>query len=122
MSGTKHILVVDDEKLLLLTTKIILQRAGYQVTTALDGYEALRLLHSKHYTLVIVDLRMPGLDGMDLILEIRKTHPNMPIVVFAANGNDESVKEAAARGANAYLVKPIDPSLILEKVRNFVPA
>ncbi len=122
MSGTKHILVVDDEKLLLLTTKIILQRAGYQVTTALDGYEALRLLHSKHYTLVIVDLRMPGLDGMDLILEIRKTHPNMPIVVFAANGNDESVKEAAARGANAYLVKPIDPSLILEKVRNFAPA
>ncbi|MGE5223074.1 MAG: response regulator [Omnitrophica WOR_2 bacterium] len=120
MSGLQQILVVDDEKLLLLTIRVILERAGYRVTTAQDGYEALRCLKSKGYTLAIVDLRMPGLDGLDLILEIRKAYPDMLIVVFAANGNDDSVKEATARGANAYLVKPIDPSLFLDKVRDIV--
>lgn len=122
MSRLKQILVVDDEKLLLLTTKVILERAGYTVTTAQDGFEALHFLKSKSFTLAIVDLRMPGLDGLDLILEIRKAHPNMPIAVFAANGNDDTVKEAENRGADAYMVKPIDPSLFLEKVRNIVQA
>ncbi len=118
MSGLKQILVVDDEKLLLLTTRVILERAGFKVTTAQNGSEALQRIKSKSFTLAIVDLRMPGLDGLDLILEIRKKRPNMPIVVFAANGNDDSVKEALTRGADAYLVKPIDPSLFLDKVRD----
>ncbi|MCB9419668.1 MAG: response regulator transcription factor [Ardenticatenaceae bacterium] len=116
MSGTKSILVVDDEPNLRKTLAMILQRAGYVVTTAGNADEAHRLLRAGAYGLVFLDIKMPDKSGLTLLAEIRELYPDMPIVLLTAHASLDSAIEAVRRGANDYLLKPIDPPQILERV------
>jgi DNA-binding response OmpR family regulator len=116
MSVTQSILVVDDEPNLRKTLALILQRAGYTVMTAGSADEAHQLLGAGAFGLVFLDIKMPDKSGLTLLKEIRDIYPEMPIVLLTAHASLESAIEAVRVGATDYLLKPIDPPQILERV------
>lgn len=101
-----RILVVDDENEILVSCRKILERAGYDVSTASQGLEALRLLKASRFDLFFVDLKMPGLSGMDILSLARTIDPSLIIVMFTAYARVETAVEAVKRGAFDYLAKP----------------
>jgi DNA-binding NtrC family response regulator len=101
-----RILVADDEKEILVSCKKILERAGYEVSTAADGDEGLRQLKSSRFDLLFVDLRMPGRTGMEIISLARAHDPSMMIIMFTAYATLDTAVEAIKRGAFDYLAKP----------------
>lgn len=113
---TSSILVIDDEKNLRHTLALILQRAGYSVTTAADGSEARQYLQSGAFDLVFLDLKMPGVDGLTLLPELRSLYPDMPVLILTAHATLDSAIIAVRQGARDYLLKPIDPAQILSRV------
>jgi DNA-binding response OmpR family regulator len=116
MSINQSILVVDDEPNLRKTLALILQRAGYVVTTAGSADEAHQLLRAGAYGLVFLDIKMPDKSGLTLLSEIRELYSEMPIVLLTAHASLDSAIEAVRKGADDYLLKPIDPPQILERV------
>jgi len=103
-----RILIVDDEENLCRVTQLRLQQAGYEVATAHDGESALEMLERTPQDLVITDLRMPGLSGMELLRRIKQAQPETIVVVFTAFGTIESAVEAMKAGAYDYLIKPVN--------------
>ena len=101
-----RILVVDDEKEILVSCRKILERAGYEVSTATEALEALNLLKASRFDLFFVDLKMPGLSGMDALSLARTIDPSLMIVMFTAYARLETAVEAVKRGAFDYLAKP----------------
>src|SRR5437870_1721432 len=101
-----RILVADDEKEILVSCRKILERAGYEVTTASEGLEALSVLKASRYDLFFVDLKMPGLSGLDVLTLARTIDPSLMIVMFTAYAKFETAVEAVKRGAFDYLAKP----------------
>jgi two-component system response regulator HydG len=101
-----RILVVDDEKEILVSCRKILERAGYEVATATEGLEALNLLKASRFDLFFVDLKMPRLSGMDALSLARTIDPSLMIVMFTAYARLETAVEAVKRGAFDYLAKP----------------
>lgn len=118
MSAT--ILIVDDEENLRLTLSRILTKAGFTVTTASSGEEALRLLQAGAYELTFIDLLMPGIGGLALLKELRKLYPEMPVLILTAHATLDSAIEAVRQGARDYLVKPADPELIIARVKEIL--
>lgn len=101
-----RILVADDEKEILISCRKILERAGYEVATAADGAEALKILKSARFDLFFVDLRMPGRSGMEIVSLARSIDPSMMIIMFTAYATLDTAVEAIKRGAFDYLAKP----------------
>jgi nitrogen regulation protein NR(I) len=108
ISERKQILVVDDEANLRRVLSAQLSRDGYDVHTAEDGEAALALLREHHIDLVITDLRMPKVDGMDLLRTALRDDPQRPVVLLTAHGTVDNAVEALKTGAFDYLTKPFD--------------
>ncbi len=107
MALPKKILVVeDDEEMRALLEEFFLEE-GFETESVNDGSEAFRKLVKESFDLVITDIRMPGLTGLDILPGIRKLQPEVPIIVITAFGSDEIRQRALERGATAYLEKPI---------------
>ena len=104
----KRILVVDDEEGLRRVTQLKLQQAGYEASTAADGQSALDLLVRHPQDLVITDLKMPGMSGIELLTRIRDEYPEIIVILVTAFGTIESAVEAMRLGAFDYLIKPIN--------------
>ncbi len=104
----QRILIVDDEENLRRVTQLRLQQAGFEVATAPDGESALTLLEKSPQDLVITDLRMPGLSGLDLLRRVKEAYPETIVMVFTAFGTIESAVEAMKEGAYDYLIKPVN--------------
>ncbi len=104
----KQILVVDDEPNLRRVLSAQLERDGYDVHTAEDGEQALGILKEHHIDLVITDLRMPRLDGMELLRRAQKLDAELPVVMITAHGTVDNAVEALKSGAFDYLTKPFD--------------
>jgi signal transduction histidine kinase/CheY-like chemotaxis protein len=102
------ILVVDDEKNVLVTVVAILQQEGYDVDAAPDGASALEAIRTRHYDLVLTDLKMPGVDGLAVLEEVRKRSPATVTVMMTGYGSVDSALEAVQRGAYEYLLKPAE--------------
>ncbi|MDO6691656.1 sigma 54-interacting transcriptional regulator [Aliiglaciecola sp. 3_MG-2023] len=103
-----RILLVDDDENLLRLMTIRLQGEGYQVATAEGGKEALRLLNTQSFDVVLSDLRMPGLDGLSLFEEIVSLRRDIPVILMTAHGTIQDAVEATQRGVFGFLTKPID--------------
>lgn len=103
------VLIVDDEKVFLLSLKKHILRLGYDVVTAASGQEALALLKERPVAVVITDLMMPGMGGVQLMLSAKELHPSLPFIVFTARGCVESAVNAIRLGALDYLEKPFNP-------------
>ena len=110
----ERILVVDDEpNMLRLLKTIIMDKTGYEVTTTNNPLEVSKLLQEDHYDLVITDLKMPLVDGIDLIEIIKKIEATLPIIVITAYGTVETAEEAIQKGAYDFITKPFRKETIL---------
>jgi len=103
----KSILVVEDDEEMRSLLKDFLKGEGFDVDSADNGSEAFRKLARGVFNLIITDVKMPGLNGLDILPGIKKLQPQAPVIVITAFGSDEVYKKAFERGASVYLKKPI---------------
>jgi two-component system response regulator FlrC len=101
------ILVVDDEPAMRLLLSSVLKEEGHDVTAAASGEEALQLIAKRHYHLVLTDLKMPGISGLDLLEQVKRDDPGTAVIILTAFGTVEGAVEAMRRGAVHYLLKPL---------------
>lgn len=113
----KNILVVDDEKLQREIYETILTSADYDVSTASSGEAALKFLDDRKFDLVLTDLKMTGISGLDLLHQVMSRDSSISVILITGHGTIESAKEALRSGAFDYLEKPVDQSLLLEAVQ-----
>jgi len=105
---------VDDElDMLELLELIILDKTPYRVSTTNNPLEALQMLANQAFDLLITDLRMPALGGLEVIREVREKYPDLPVIVITAYGSSESAEEAIRAGAYDYITKPFRKEHIL---------
>ncbi len=116
MSGT--ICIVDDEPSILNTLSSILEDEGHQVSVAKSGIEALKLIRAEQPDLVILDIWMPELDGLETLKRVRQQFPNMMVIMMSGHGSVETAVKATKLGAYDYLEKPLDLEKITILVRN----
>jgi two-component system response regulator AtoC len=118
----KTILVVDDDKSILRTFTRILQKCGYEIETAETGKEAIIKAENRHYDLALVDIRLPDMDGTDLLAKLKKQLLNTVKIMITGFPSLETGVKALDEGADAYLVKPVKPHELLilleEKLKN----
>ncbi|HEX7972929.1 MAG TPA: response regulator transcription factor [Anaerolineales bacterium] len=112
------ILVVDDEEMVRSSLEEILRLEGYDVKTALDGEDALLFLQSEGFDLVLLDLKMPGMDGMDVLRAAGRVAPEAKVILLTGHGSLESAIEALRHGAQDYILKPAPSHDILNSVAN----
>lgn len=105
---TAKLLLVDDDESLLRLLSLRLQSEGYEVQSASSGQDALKMLNTGHYDMVLSDLRMPGLDGISLFEEIVALRRDIPVVLMTAHGTIQDAIDATQRGIMGFLTKPID--------------
>ncbi|MCD4721259.1 MAG: sigma-54 dependent transcriptional regulator [Desulfobacula sp.] len=111
-----NILVADDEDRMRHLLSVMLQRNGYKVDQAQDGLEALKMIKENPYDLLISDIKMPGLDGMGLLKELRKEENLIPVIFITAFATVESSVEAMKAGASDYITKPFEEERIIVTV------
>ncbi len=118
----KQILLIDDDELILKVINRILTKEGYDVKTATNGKDALEMLESQKFDLLITDIMMPYSNGYEVISKF-KQHPNavgVPIMVISSIGTEKAVREGLNIGADEYLRKPIMPDELMIRVRRFL--
>ncbi len=114
----ERILVVDDEpNMLRLLQTILTGKTGYEVVTTNNPLEVGKLLQEESFDLVITDLKMPLVDGMDLIDIIKKIDIHLPIIIITAYGTTETAEEAVTKGAYDFITKPFRKETILITIK-----
>jgi DNA-binding response OmpR family regulator len=116
MESTRSVLIIDDEANLRRSLSVILQRAGYSVTTTGGAQDAWLALETSSFDLVLLDIKMPGISGLDLLPQICQKYPDVAVVLITAHATLESAIEAVRRGARDYLLKPINPAQLLSRL------
>ena len=109
MAENPLMLIIDDEEAIRDSCSQVLKKDGYTVKTAKDGIEGLKLIKNKSFQVVFLDLRLPGIDGMEVLSRIKEENPETPVVIITAYASIESAVEAMKRGAFDYLAKPFSP-------------
>lgn len=111
---TQRILIIDDEvDMLMLLRMIIEDNTNYEVETTNSPTEGIKLLKEEDFDLVITDLKMPGMDGMELFDEFREIKPEIPVIIITAYGSPETASEALQRGVTDFIAKPFRKDSIL---------
>ncbi|MBI2931270.1 MAG: response regulator [Planctomycetes bacterium] len=112
MEPKAKVLVVDDENVVCASLNRVLSEDGYSVDTAHNGYSALQRIEEEPFDIAFVDLRMPGMDGLEVLRRIRKRHPQTQVVIVTGYGTPEAENEATALGVCDFLAKPLSPEVI----------
>jgi DNA-binding NtrC family response regulator len=112
MSGATHILIIDDEPNLRLMFRTVLESAGYHVAEASDGTHGLEQLRRSPADLVLLDLRMPGIDGMAVLRQLRGAGNPVPVIIITAHGSIPDAVGAMRLGAIDFLSKPVTPDVL----------
>jgi DNA-binding response OmpR family regulator len=111
------VLIVDDEIALANTLAQRLQMRNLKVDTAYDGEQALSKLENGKPDVIVLDLRMPGMDGMDVLRAIKKASPDIQVIVLTGHGTDRDEEEARKLGGFDFLKKPADIELLAHKIK-----
>lgn len=113
-----RILVAEDEPHILLLIQRKLESAGYTVETSLNGDEALELALQEHFDLLILDVMLPGQEGLDVCRQIKTTQGNNApaVIIISARGQQPDVEAGIEAGADDYIIKPFSPRTLLEHV------
>ncbi|MGE5257229.1 MAG: sigma-54-dependent transcriptional regulator [Hyphomicrobiales bacterium] len=114
------ILIVDDEKNYLLVLSAVLEEEGYEVLTALGGPEALEIQKSSDLDLVLTDMKMPGMDGIELLEQIKGRDLELPVIMMTAHGTIDKAVEAMQKGAYSYILKPFDNERLILYVKKAI--
>ncbi|MCA9752872.1 MAG: response regulator [bacterium] len=112
----KRILVVDDQESMREMLADLLDLMGLTVSTVGSGAEALRLLEDQEVDLVITDLNMPQMDGMELMKQVKAAHPGLPVIVITGYGTFNTEKQVLSNGADGYIPKPCTINRVQETV------
>jgi DNA-binding NtrC family response regulator len=112
-----QVLLIDDELIALTNLTTVLEREGYAVTACKTGEEGVAAMQSTAFDLVLTDLRMPGIDGMDVLRHIRETTPEVPVIMITGHATLDSAVDAMKAGAYHYIAKPFRLSEVREVVR-----
>ena len=113
-----NILIIDDEKAIRKTLSEILSFEGYKIDEAGDGEEGLKRFTDKSYDLVLCDIKMPKLDGIEFLDRAKAVNPDIPIIMISGHGNIDTAVEAVKKGAYDYISKPPDLNRLLITIRN----
>ena len=116
MTEQSRILIIDDQESIRKSLKLALEKEGYLVETAENGQEAIRKSKEQFYNMALVDLRLPDMDGIELLTKMRETVPKMVKIIITGYPMLENAIEAVNRGADGYVVKPVNMSKLLETV------
>ncbi len=111
-TATKKVLVIDDDPVVGKSFDRVLSPKGYAVISAADGAEALDKLAKEHYDVVFTDIKMPGMDGLEVAKRIKGTNPWMPVVIVTGYGTEANEMQARQLGVSHFLHKPLTPELI----------
>jgi len=122
MADKIKVLMVDDEEQFRSTTSKILTRRGYATTIAGSGEEALDILNKSPQDVVILDVKMPGMNGHQTLAEIKKIDPDVPVIMLTGHGDLDSAKESLKHGASDYLNKPCEIDLLAAKINDVYTA
>lgn len=120
MSEKKKVLVCEDNPNIQLLLKIFFQKRGYEPIMAPDGVEAIELAKAHQPSLIVMDVIMPGKDGIEAVRELRASGVTTPIVMLTSKDYEEDRKRALAAGATVYLLKPFNPSELQKVVEPFL--
>lgn len=115
----EHILVVDDEEDILELVQYNLVREGYQVKGALSGEDALKKIAKESFDLIVLDLMLPGIDGLEVAKQLRNDKKNqfVPIIMLTAKGEEADVVTGLELGADDYVTKPFSPRILVARIR-----
>lgn len=118
----KSILVVDDSAVIRQVEETVLGKAGYQITSANGGTEAITKMETTTFNLILTDLNMPDLDGVSLIKHVRSSakHRLTPVVMITTESKDSKKQEGKAAGATAWMVKPFTSDQLLSVVKRII--
>lgn len=114
------ILIVDDEPDIALILKLQLEDAGYRTATARDGVEGLEAITRDSYSLVLLDIKMPRIDGLQMLERVQRSHPQLAVVMMTAHGSEDIAVEAMKNGALDYIAKPFSTEDVLQKVKRAI--
>ena len=106
----EKILIIDDEDIILRLSTDILTKADYEVRTTSDGYEGVKLLENERFDLLLTDIKMPDIDGIEVIRRVRTNNKEIPIIVITAHGTLDVAIDALRLGAHGFLLKPFAPA------------
>ena len=118
MSKKINVLMVDDEDQFRATTSRLLTRRGYNTTMAGTGEEAIKILKEKPHDVVVLDIKMPGMDGHEALSQIKRINPETQVIMLTGHGTPDSAKESLIREAFDYLNKPCDIDILCLKIND----
>jgi len=115
-----QILIVDDQSTMRKTLQRMLESSGSTATVAASGEEALHLFDKDQFDLVLLDILMPGMDGLEVLKAVRRKHSmsELPVIMVTSKDRDEDVVQALSLGANDYIMKPVDLPILRARIRN----
>ncbi len=113
-----NILIIDDEKAIRKTLSEILSFEGYKIDEAGDGEEGFRKFRDKEYDVILCDIKMPKMDGIEFLEKAKEANPDLPIIMISGHGTIETAVEAVKKGAYDYISKPPDLNRLLITIRN----
>lgn len=111
-----RILLVDDNEAFLDSTKDVLEDQGYEVFTAESGEEAVRVFGAYTFDVILMDIKMPGMNGVESFIEMKRLRPRVKVIMITAYGVEEMIRQALAEGALAVLHKPLDMTLFFRTI------
>jgi DNA-binding NtrC family response regulator len=115
-----RILVIDDDESIRTMLALILEDEGFSIGTAQNGQEAVAKSNAEFYNLAIVDFKLPDVEGTELLLMLRETKPRMMKIMLTGYPTVQNAAEATKNGADAFMVKPADPSVLIGKIRELL--
>lgn len=116
----KRILITEDDEEMRSLLKDFFKEEGFETDSVSNGVDALQKLAKDHFDLIITDIRMPGLTGLDILPRLKKLYPDASVIVITAFGSEEVYRRSFERGATAYLEKPIHFSKLKELIHEMV--
>ncbi len=117
-AASHKILAIDDEQIVRMSCERILRPAGYDIDTSADGPNALKMIDAKRYDLVLTDLKMPNMDGLEVMAEIKKRLPDAKVIIVTGYSTLDNAVKATLTGAYNYIEKPFSPESLLAVVRD----
>ena len=115
-----RILIVDDEEELVSTLAERLALRGFEVESATGGAHALRHIREGSYSVLILDVKMPGTGGLELMAQIKRNNPELPVILFTGHGSAADAERGMQEGAFDYVIKPVDIDVLIAKLRSAI--
>ncbi len=122
MSALRKVLVVDDDAIVGKSFDRVLSKRGYVVTTAQNAHEALKQIREQAFDVVFTDIKMPGMDGVELAERVKASQPWTPVVIITGYGSTANEERAKAAGVSDFMRKPLSPEMIEESALNAIRA